>query len=159
MKYFSHLLIVLGLFVAIVGCGKSNLPPDLPKLVPCKITVTQEGSPLENAKVFLQPEDGSKWNATGNTNAQGETVLMTHGMYNGVPEGKYKVLISKTESTNPPLVSTESGLPQEKSKTFTYVEEIYGNASKTPLSIDVSSSNGTHSVDAGKAVKIQLPDR
>jgi hypothetical protein len=145
------------LTVSLAGCSRTNFPPDLPKLVSCKITVEQEGKPLTDASVFLAPQDGSKWNATGNTNKQGVAEMFTHGMYRGVAEGKYKVVISKTESTNPPPVPT--GQVQEKQKHFTLVEEIYGETEKTPLEIDVLKSTKEYSVDAGKAIKEQLPDR
>ncbi|MDR1960642.1 MAG: hypothetical protein LBQ54_16650 [Planctomycetaceae bacterium] len=139
------------------GCGGTNVPPDLPKLVTCQITVRQEGKPLAEASVFLAPQDGSKWNASGNTDARGVAEMFTHGMYQGVAEGKYKVVVSKNESTDPPLAPT--GQPQEKQQHFTRVEEIYADAVKTPLAIEVVRGTREYTADAGKAVRIQLPER
>jgi hypothetical protein len=157
MKTRFDLITTVLLVLSLTGCGRTNVPPDLPKLVSCQITVQQEGKPLVDASVSLAPQDGSKWNATGSTNERGIAEMFTHGMYRGVAEGKYKVVVSKNESTNPPLAPT--GQPQEKQKHFTLVEEIYGDPVKTPLEIDVVKGTIEYSVDSGKAIKKQLPDR
>jgi hypothetical protein len=157
MKTPFYLVTSIFYLVFLTGCHKTNIPPDLPKLVSCKITVQQEGKPLTDASVFLVPQDSSKWNATGNTNKQGVAEMFTHGMYQGVVKGKYKVVLSKTESTNPPLVPTDQY--QEKQKHFTLVEEVYGDTDKTPLEIDVARNTKEYSINAGKVIKKQLPDR
>jgi hypothetical protein len=159
MKNVSKFLIVV-FFATITGCSGSKLPPDLPKLFPCKIIIQQEGKPLADAKVFLSPENGSKWNAVGSTDAHGVTSPWTQGLYVGVAEGKYKILITKQEIVNPPEV-TSSALEQKEGETKVYnlVEEIYGEADKTPLAIEVSASQKEFTLDAGKPVHQLLPAR
>ncbi|MDR1924806.1 MAG: hypothetical protein LBQ66_10570, partial [Planctomycetaceae bacterium] len=104
MKKMLQKMFVI-LFVPVlccVGCSGQKLPPDLPKLYSCKITITQGGKPLANANVFLAPANGSKWNASGSTNQQGTVELWTQGMYRGVAEGNFKVVVTKQEIINPP---------------------------------------------------------
>jgi hypothetical protein len=159
MRRSLKIFVVLTL-ATFLGCSRSKLPPDLPKLVPCQITIQQEGKPLAEANVFLSPADGSKWNATGATNAQGLTTPWTQGFYAGVAEGKYKVLVSKQEIVNPPEVtSSASGQKEGETKVYNLVEEIYGEADKTPLTIEVSSSQKELTLDVGKAVHQFVPSR
>jgi hypothetical protein len=157
MKHVQKILISI-ILVIIAGCSGSKLPPDLPKLFPCKITVQQDGVPLADAKVFLSPTDGSQWNASGNTNTQGVVELWTHGSYRGVSEGKFKVLISKQEIVNPsPTTSSDLNQKIEEPKVYNLVEEIYSETEKTPLSIDVSSNQSEFTLDAGKSVRKLIP--
>ncbi|MDR1385400.1 MAG: hypothetical protein LBJ67_16365, partial [Planctomycetaceae bacterium] len=150
MQHLSKVLI-FAFFAAITGCSGKQLPPDLPQLFPCKIIIQQEGKPLADAQVFLSPVDGSKWNATGNTNTQGVTEPWTQGMYRGVAEGKFKVVVFKQEIINPPAeTSSASGQQTEEPKVYNLIEEIYSEATKTPLSIEVSSSQSEWTLDIGK---------
>ncbi|MBR5757707.1 MAG: hypothetical protein IKX88_03815, partial [Thermoguttaceae bacterium] len=64
-------LLVLPL-AALCGCGEKT-PPDMPKLFPTSITITQEGTPVEGASVQLLKKDDLyyKWLAGGVTDATG----------------------------------------------------------------------------------------
>jgi hypothetical protein len=159
MLHSLKILVIFTLAI-FIGCSRSELPPDLPKLFPCKIIVQQEGKPLAEAKVFLSPENGSKWNAAGVTDAQGLAAPWTQGLYAGAAEGKYKVLISKQEIINPPEVtSSASGQKEGVTKVYNLVDEIYSEADKTPLTIEISSSQKEFTLDAGKSVRNLIPAR
>ena len=85
------------------GCGQSPYPQGFPKIYPCEITVTQEGTPLEGATVTALTEDDNlaKWPVGGTTDASGKANLTTMGKFKGVPAGTYTILISKTEVSGP----------------------------------------------------------
>ncbi|MDR2706206.1 MAG: DUF4198 domain-containing protein [Planctomycetaceae bacterium] len=158
MQHLLKILIICTL-ATLLGCS-NQLPPDLPKLFPCKVILQQEGKPLAGAKVFLSPENGSKWNAVGVTDTQGVAVPWTQGLYTGVAEGKYKVLISKQEIVNPPEVTSSASEQKEGvTKVYNLVEEIYGETDKTPLTIEVSSSQKEFTLDAGKSIYQLVPSR
>ncbi|MDR2440334.1 MAG: hypothetical protein LBE12_13320 [Planctomycetaceae bacterium] len=158
----QHLLKLLVIFTSaiLIGCSRNELPPDLPKLFPCKVIIQQEGKPLVGANIFLSPENGSKWNAAGVTDDQGFAIPWTQGLYAGVAEGKYKVLISKQEIIDPPEVtSSASGQKEGETKVYNLVDEIYGEADKTPLTIEVSSSQKEFTLDTGKSIRQLVPSR
>ncbi|MDR1491455.1 MAG: hypothetical protein LBT05_01845 [Planctomycetaceae bacterium] len=159
MRYSLKILVVVTL-ATLIGCSRNKLPPDLPKLFPCKIIIQQESKPLAEANVFLAPENGSKWNAVGATDAQGLTTPWTQGLYAGVAEGKYKVVISKQELVNPAEIASSASEQKEgETKVYNLVEEIYGETNKTPLSIEVSSSQKEFTLDAGKPIRQFVPSR
>src|SRR5690554_1323859 len=91
----------LGIFIihaCILGCGES-LPPGMPELHPVKLEFTQAGVPLAGAAVQLVPLDAtSRWVSGGGTDALGIAIPHTHGTYPGVPAGKYKVCVTKTQT-------------------------------------------------------------
>jgi hypothetical protein len=151
------------------GCGE-KLPPDLPKLHPTILIVLQEGKALDNATVQLIPKDtNSKWSATGITNASGKVEFYTHGKYEGVPEGTYRVVVQKT-LTEEPKYAGQSQPPQgvsyeqwqqmlatDKPQSYNVVDLTYGSRDSSPLEISVGSGNGKEQqVDVGKAVRDKI---
>ncbi|MDR3110955.1 MAG: hypothetical protein LBU65_14900 [Planctomycetaceae bacterium] len=129
----------------------------MPKLFPCEIVVTQDGQPLSDAVVIAQPVDGSQWNASGSTDANGKAVLFTQGLYKGAIEGKYKVIVQKTATEKEP--STFEGKPATVEVVYYLVEEKYRDYETTPLEIEVGSANPSFVLEAGKAVKSRAPAR
>ncbi|MDR2115774.1 MAG: carboxypeptidase-like regulatory domain-containing protein [Planctomycetaceae bacterium] len=168
MSRFLFLLIVL-----IASCQyRSSLPPDVPPLIKCKITVTQNGEPLNNASVLLNSVLGTEtWRVSGITDANGVAVLFTNGLFEGVPQGKYKITISKTEQDADNIPPTpEIGSPDYEKwmkkyannprspNTYSLVEKQYSTLSLTPLEIDVSGKNVVEmKIDVGKKVREKLP--
>jgi len=91
-------LLLLG-FMLIIGCGKSTMPPDMPKLYPAQLTLTQGGKPFEDVMVIASHKDAaSHYSSGGISDANGIVVLRTHGKYSGVPEGTYALALSKRET-------------------------------------------------------------
>jgi hypothetical protein len=82
----------------LTGCKRLPPPPEgLPKLYPCKITVTFGGEIIENVSVSLISADpNDKWKSGGKTDQTGTAVLRTSFAYTGVPEGTFTVCFEKT---------------------------------------------------------------
>jgi hypothetical protein len=154
------ILFVFILFSAL-GCSRSSKPDDFPKLYPCKITITQDNTPLAEAIVSLVPPDQSnwKWRSSGKTNAKGVATIMTYGFV-GSPAGSYKVTVVKTVDEDPVYITNSNNEKQVSSyeSVYTLVEEQYSKPEKTPLEINVpeSSKGVTATFDVGKTTKIKL---
>ncbi|MDO5580243.1 MAG: carboxypeptidase-like regulatory domain-containing protein [Planctomycetia bacterium] len=149
----SALLFLLSVFILVYigGCGE-KLPEGLPKLVPVKITVIQDGNPLEGAVVSIVPVgDAGKWSFGGTSGADGSFNVLTHGKYPGMPQGKYKATVTKTIEIRPQL--NESDPPPLYALV---VDKKFGSKDKTPFVFDVPSTEGEIKLDVGKAVKIEL---
>lgn len=117
----------------------------MPELHPIELEFTQSGKPLEGAAVQLIPLDlANKWVSGGGTDARGAATPLTHGTYTGVPAGKYKICVTKTE-TEGKLGEVDMSNPGQSSastlKTFSLVDEKYRLPQTTPLEIEVTGSN------------------
>jgi hypothetical protein len=168
----KKLLLLFFIFISIIGCS-TETPEGLPSLSPCKITVIQDGQPLPGASVIFLAADnsvstkGKTWTPMGLTDEKGVAVMRTNARYEGVPLGKYKILINKTEQEqsklgqtppeNSPAYATWITKSQdEKLYEYGLVEPIYNNAEKTPYEIEIGKSANAKSVDVGKAVRVKL---
>jgi hypothetical protein len=169
MKYFSttacanltfyqtklmYRFVTLVVFLSIVGCGNASRPKDLPPLYPCVITVIQDGKPLADATVTLVPETG-RWNAAGSSDTVGVAEMFTNGSYRGVPEGKYRVCVTKIE-TVAGKSSDDDLKPSEADSNFHLVDPQYSDTTESPLFINVVKETKEHKIDVGKAVRISL---
>lgn len=81
-----------------VGCNPS-VPSNFPSVVPVKVTVNDQGSPIDNvAVVFTVSDSGVSHIVGGNTDPSGvvelKTTQATHQV-KGCPLGKYKVTLNK----------------------------------------------------------------
>ncbi|MDR2171767.1 MAG: hypothetical protein LBP59_16610 [Planctomycetaceae bacterium] len=161
MKYSISITIVSILLsnLLIAGCSGKLRPDGMPRLVPCSILVKQDATPLANANVSIIPENGSKWNAAGVTDNSGVAKLYTLSQYEGVPEGKYKVVISKTETVLGIIGASDRSSEGTPDQHFNLVEPQYSNPTDTPLTIEVTKKNSHYEVNAGKKVKIQEEQR
>ena len=154
---FWSVLFSAVLAVCFTGCGGEPLPEGLPSLVPCQVKVTQGAEPLTEASVTLIPVSGDKWSGTGRTDASGVAVIYTWDKHKGAPLGKYKVIVSKTESDKVQAVSSDNPAPPPI-KSYNLVEDVYqGDA--TPLAIEVVKGTKEYAVDAGKKVRNEIPAR
>jgi hypothetical protein len=143
------------------GCSKGDRPADLPKLYQHSLTIIQDGTPLEDAKVFLLPSDGSKWNASGTTDKNGVAVLYTQGLYKGVTEGTYKLSVQKTilETTK----KSSSGYVSEDVSNstdsfYSLIDMKYIDMQNTPLEIVITPKKENFQYDLGPAVKQLIPN-
>ena len=154
-------------FGIVVGCGP-KLPVGMPKLYPVTITVMQDGTPLEGATVVLSGGSGV-WSATGLTDAQGKTNLHTQGQYAGVPEGKFKVAVTKAISEGEPPPSrpmpgdVESQRRyedyQQSGKTYQRFHTTpleYRSAETSPLMVDIAKGVKNVAVDVKGTVKEEI---
>lgn len=152
------------------GClGGTPRPSDMPKLTPCTITVTQENAPLAGVTVSLSlGGDSQPWLGGGVTGEDGVVELYTNGRYKGVPEGKFKVVLSKTEieagKIPPRPAEDDPGFGEWMNKyenaqpdVFSLVEKEYTDPKTTPLEIEISGSKPvTTTFDAGKKVRVKM---
>ena len=92
--------LVLGSFIlTLTGCGP-GIPKDMPKVYPCKITITKGGSPVEGASVLLVASSyPDSFAVAGRTDASGVAEIQSAlGAYtsSGAPAGEATLVISKT---------------------------------------------------------------
>ena len=139
----------------------------MPPLYPCIISVTQEGKPFEGATVRLYSDD-VMFHVSGKTDSSGTAVMLTHGEFKGVPEGTYRVVVSKEEKEfiEPASVTAAREKAKENGKVFeepslpfnfySYVEDIYTKKETTPLEITVIKGKNNQTFDAGQAGRIFL---
>ena len=152
-------LILLG---NVSGCNK-NRPDGFPNLVDYTMLIEKNGTPLSGASVNLIPETlGQQWTAGGETKSDGVVIFYTHMnayMEKGVPEGKYKVTISKIPEVAERLSKAEMDkLSQEEFKEYLTklqkaidaapkeVPQQLSNRSKTPLTVSIDQDNKTLTV-------------
>jgi hypothetical protein len=151
MKYFVFIFCALFFF----GCSRNNsLPPDLPKLYPCRITVMQDGKPLSDASVTLLANDKSVLynSASGMTNSNGIVSLRTYGV-DGVPTGNYKITVSKHVEEGATEYTDVSGLKQTKNGIwYSLIESKFVTEETTPLEIEITAGKNEKIIDVGKSV-------
>ncbi|MDR2171374.1 MAG: hypothetical protein LBP59_14625 [Planctomycetaceae bacterium] len=139
------------------GCGNSARPADLPKLTIIFVTINQDGAGLGDASIVLFAEPPIKWSVGGVTNTTGICKPRTHGQFDGVPLGKYKVVVTKdiTEipEVSPDTPKDDDGQPILDGIVYSLVEEKYVKIETTPLTIEVDGKNNQFILDVGKAVK------
>ena len=150
------LIIICTLLVA--GCGKkSNLPADFPEIHKLTITVVQEGAPLASAMISLKPVGTADKYARGCsavTDETGVASIKTYGQ-EGVPAGKYKILVSKMHDEEGTEIEDEfGGKSVVGAKVYSYIEKQYSDEKTTPFEIEVSKG-GANSMtcDVGKATR------
>jgi hypothetical protein len=143
---------------AVIGCSGEQRPDGLPKLYPCTITITQDGQPLAGATVILyDPAVTDRWTVSGLTNTSGTAVMRTHGQFPGVPEGRFKVVLSKTETEGKGWDDPDSPKRTwENIKVYSFVAKEYGKHETTPLEIVVDGKKRSESFDIGRAERILI---
>jgi len=163
MKSFNYFLFGL-LLIYVVGCSGTNVPADFPKTFPATVTVKEGNTPLADTAILLYAQNvQGSWMSSGNTDANGVAELVTNqGNHTarGVPEGLYKVTLSKT----PKAPSERSA---DEVATMSYDEQIAYNQAitaelaripppiprrltqprETPLILEVTASGGELVVD------------
>jgi hypothetical protein len=163
MNRFSFFICMMFLFVCLLGCAQKT-PDGMPKLYPTTITITLQGQPLADAGVLLTPVDTENiWVHGSRTNKQGTATILTHGQYNGVPLGKYKLCVSKTlVEGEPPLSDIElaQNPKQHQPPPQKYFHEIpleYNDSNTTPLELEINVTTNHFTFDIPKRVKIEIP--
>ena len=166
----SILFLLVVTMTTFIGCqfGGEKLPEGMPKLVPATIQLTQDGAPLAGSTVMLFDTSGSQqWSPGGLSDDKGTVELYTNGRYKGAPEGKYKVVVKKSEtdpSTLGPAPSIEDPkygeymdkMMSEKLDTYTLIERKYNDAKNTPLEVEIKKGGEVQKFDVGAKVKIKI---
>ncbi|MDD3470718.1 MAG: carboxypeptidase regulatory-like domain-containing protein [Thermoguttaceae bacterium] len=155
LRNWPAVISVSCLFLGILACGP-QYPEGMPKLYPVTLQFVQEGQPLTEASVRLIPENSShQWVVGGSTDAQGNVVLYTHGQYEGVPEGKYRITVNRFElSGSKPSMNDMMAGQASQEKNYSTVARKYTLPNQTPLVLEVrSSGNAFEPFELGKAVR------
>ncbi|MCL2120208.1 MAG: Ig-like domain-containing protein [Planctomycetaceae bacterium] len=147
----------LSLLLFAFGCAK-DVPKGFPALHPCTITVMQDGAPLAGASVLFKPTQYDSLSASGKTDEKGVAVMMVQATYEGVPAGKYKVMVVKQTRERNPAVKDEDIQGQNVSlemrdKAYivtNFVDPKYGDSSKTPLEIQVTEGKNEQTFEVQK---------
>ena len=164
MKYHLQFYSVLLLFCVVIplaGCRKkSNLPADFPEVFQLKITVIQNNAPLEGAMVSLKPIGQANKYANGCsavTDTAGIASIKTFGQ-DGVPAGKYKIIISKSTDEGGTEVTDEfGGKSIVGAKVYSHVEKKYTVEETAPFEIEVTKGGeNSMTCDVGESVHIFL---
>ncbi|MCL2348997.1 MAG: hypothetical protein FWC50_12160 [Planctomycetaceae bacterium] len=161
-RLFILFLCIAGLFVA--GCGGEKKPDGMPTLHKATLTFTQGGTPLADATITLTPQDAAnvRWPAGGTTDSQGVLHVKTMAQYDGAPAGKYKIIVSKTETEGaaaPTESSDAAGARPAVStqKMYNLIEKDYRFADTTPLTVEIKAGKNEETLEAGKAVRELIP--
>ena len=165
-RLFISLLCAVVLFVA--GCSGEKKPDGMPALHKTKLTFTQGGAPLADAKITLFADNAAntQWTSGGVTDSNGVIQLKTLGKYDGVPEGTYKVTVSKTETegtaeevvvsddvSKKPAASSGGG-----AKSYYLVDSKHRSAATTELVLEVKSGTANDKAfDLGPAFRELIP--
>ena len=143
------------------GCsgGDSGRPADMPNIYPVKITVTQDGTALQEASVTLTAQTSAKYGiASGLTDVSGVAVIRTYG-FAGAPEGQYTVTISKQGVEGATEAKDDEGNTyQTGGKVYEYVDAQYAHTDSTPLNIEVTTKGATEAFEVGAPVRIFISE-
>ncbi len=159
---FFPCAIMIAATILLGACNGEKRPDGLPKLFPCSVKIIQAGAPLAGADVMFVAQDPNlmRWPAGGTTDETGVAKINTYG-FAGAPEGVFKVLVVKTETTG--SVSAEEAVKNMESGTianeerFDLVAQEYRDQTTTPLSIEVKASgSNTAEFDVGEAVRVPV---
>ena len=151
------------------GCGGGgNVPAELRNLVPASVTVMNGTQPMMDVQVILLAKAGQgAYACTGITGNDGvATIQSSRGSYtgNGVPEGTYSVVLSKSIDVPDDLVAQESdqNLPPaaqaEKSRKLDeflnknrVVPVVLSSAGTSPIELVIAKGqDATVSIDVAK---------
>lgn len=167
----AHALSLLTCCVAFVGCAGEKTPPDMPKIYPTTITITQAGAPCPGASVQLMKKDdlNYKWFAGGVTDDNGVCVIRTLGKYLGAPEGDFNVVVYKTtmlesetrkNQPTPPEDPTElrewMKKVDEEEKEFEEVDPKYKRIETSDLTISIKAGKNAETFEVGEHVMIEV---
>ncbi|MDR1270918.1 MAG: carboxypeptidase-like regulatory domain-containing protein [Planctomycetaceae bacterium] len=155
--------------LSLTACREETLP-GMPKRYPASLTVIQDGKPLADAQVVLINIDpNSNWSGGGNTDKNGVVQLRTLGQFNGIPEGTYKVGVSKI--AYPAHIEIPAEVPygdkeamkeynrlvkEYEDNTFIVVEQKF-SIDNSNIQVTISPENLKTTVDVSPTVRIKCP--
>lgn len=130
---FPVLTVMLLALVSLSGCGSGG-----PEIVEIEGTVTRNGKPVPNVRIYFAPEEGRpSW---GVSDANGRFVLDYDYDHDGAKVGKHKVWI-QDESGNIDPTLAMSGAPRPKrNPEMDEIVEKYGK-DKSQLTVEVKKAD------------------
>ncbi|QDU19154.1 carboxypeptidase-like regulatory domain-containing protein [Urbifossiella limnaea] len=138
MRLGSRIAAVAAL-VVVAGCGKQ--PGEVEKLPtqPARGFVKYKGAPVKDASVSFQSLDG-KVAANGKTDGVGSFTLSTYGQADGLPAGKYKVVVavSAAKEIEPGVLA-----PEPEGGFKSPIPAKYANPSTTDILVEVKPGDSS----------------
>jgi hypothetical protein len=137
MKRRTWVLLLLAMLLA--GCGSGR-----PALVPVEGTVILDGEPVEGAIVAFQmidPPPDYRRPSSAITDAAGKFRVQTYQAGDGLPRGRYKVVIVKQEPLQPLGEDFDAETGTVDGRPIQYKEVIparYGDPETTDLEAEVT---------------------
>lgn len=133
-------ILAVSLAAAVSGCGKTA-PPVLPSTMVTG-TVTVDGEPATAAMVKFIPDGNTKGFGGFAVSDERGQYLVESGGTNGLPEGKYKVVVEGFRPPEDPILAAKFASPSGKP---TKIPEVYGVPGRSPLTAIVA--NGGPPID------------
>lgn len=125
-----------------MGCGGA----DRPSLVKVSGKVLLDGKPVEGATVYFKresPDPKYRRPSRATTNTQGEFTPGTYGSDDGIPPGKYKVGVMKTEYVDKPANFNEENPAATPAKVRWVVPKQVSSPDTSGLVVEITSSGMT----------------
>ncbi len=117
----------------LAGCGRG------PEIVPIDGTVTHNGEPVPNLRIYFAPTDGRPSWAVSDAN--GHFSLDYDPDHRGAKVGTHTVFV-QDDSANIDPTAAMSGAPRpKKSPEIAKIVEKYGNKDTSPLKVDVKKAD------------------
>ena len=136
-------LTLLGLAVAVAGCGSSS---NLPKLMPLSGTVTFDGKPLSGAAVIFIPTGSTRGtSANGYTDKAGMYEVVAKQGDKGAPVGECRVVVMKFVMPDGSDLPTNSDSSLIDSGARQILPARYSSMRETKLTATVR--DGTNTID------------
>ncbi|MDO5553354.1 MAG: carboxypeptidase-like regulatory domain-containing protein [Planctomycetia bacterium] len=146
--------LLISAFLLPLGCNGQKRPDGMPKLMPCAITIQQDGAPVSDATILLTAKNGDcPWVVSGTTDTTGTAKIQTHSLYNGAPAGVFTVTVEKTESTAEKSDVEKLTKPYE---VYSLVAKEYTDKTTSPLELTIEKKAVTQTFDLGPACRILL---
>ena len=127
-------------FLCLAGCGGGSSSEPTLDVYPVNGTVTVDGKALPSVTVFFMPVEGTGGlGGSGVTDATGAFSLKYKDDRDGVPEGTYRVLITRLvkpdgSSIGNDEIAIDVGAVNQ-------IADIYNDPEKTPVSATVGKTN------------------
>ncbi|MDR1271347.1 MAG: hypothetical protein LBK82_17710 [Planctomycetaceae bacterium] len=143
-KQVTILLCVAGILCSGLITGCSDTPDGFPDVVPCVVTITDNGTPVEG--VFVQIETVPRTNnlsVIAKTDKQGNATVQTQlGTFDklGVPVGKLVMVLKKVPEV-PDFKSAEEREKMTRDQAKAYSAEIKARRAKLPPIIPPALTN------------------
>ncbi len=152
MKYFELVFLSSLSLVICWGCS-AKLPPDMPKIYPCVLTVAMNGRPVAEASVSMQPTDGGRWYASGTTNAKGIAEMFTLSKYSGAVPGTYSVTVLKSMLDLDWQPGANRSQEEQGAPAISEISVHYANPRTTPLHCTVKEEDNQFSFSVEPSTK------
>ena len=133
-NYSPHLSLALAAAISILGCGRGG-----PEIVPIEGTVTHDGEPVPNLRIYFVPTDGRpSWAIS---DSSGHFVLDYDADHDGAKVGMHTVFVQNAGGDVDPTAAM-SGAPRPKtSPAMAQITKKYGTKDTSPLQVEVKKAD------------------